>query len=222
MNKVSKAPRYASNPQTIKDLKGKCYRCGKNDHKANECGAIKSTCRKCQKEGHLARVCLQGRRSNNTNLLDYSTSSLSANSTAEINLVKSEISDKYIIPIEIEGTRVNMEFDTGATLSTISLKEYKKLNIKKKVFTTNMKLRTYTGEVFKPTGVVYVKCTYGNQTFYGKLYIIDKNVDPILGRSWMKEFNITLADMRTVQECENIPKLEKLLEEYDSTVFNSN
>lgn len=232
INKISKAhkeplrspPVYNSRklPLSIRDLKGKCYRCGRDDHKANECGAIKSICRKCQKEGHLAKVCLQRRERNETNLLNNSTSSLSTDSAGEINLIKGEISDKYIIPILIEGKNVDMEFDTGATLSTISLKDYEKLNINKKILNTNMKLRTYTGEIFKPIGVTYVKCNYNHQTFYGQLYIIDKEVEPILGRSWMKEFNIKLADMRSIQTCTKAPKLEKLLEEYNSTVFDTN
>lgn len=232
VNKVSRAPtaptrnNAVKTPTSIRDLKGKCYRCGKDDHKAHECGAIKSTCLKCQKEGHLARVCLQRKKvnENETNLLDnsISTSNVSIDNTGEINLIKSELSDKYIITINIEGRNVNMEFDTGATLSTISLNDYKNLNINKKTFKTNMKLRTYTGEIFKPVGVSYVKCHYKDQTFYGKLYIINKNVDPILGRSWMKEFNIKLADIRTIETYEKVPKLEKLLEEYEPTVFSSN
>lgn len=103
-----------------------------------------------------------------------------------------------------------MEFDTSATLASISIKYYKKLYINEKLF--NMKLRTRTGEVFKPAGVTYVKRRYESQPFYGKLYIINKDVDPILGRSWMREFNIKLAKMRTVQACEKTPKREKCLE----------
>lgn len=65
----------------------------------------KKKCCKCHKEIHLARVCIQERRNNNMNPLDNSTSSLSADNTTEINLIKSQIINKYIITIDIEGKK---------------------------------------------------------------------------------------------------------------------
>lgn len=207
-------------PITIKDLKGKCFRCGKDDHRANECGAITSTCRKCQKIGHLARVCLQ--RYSNSHQVNESSSNISQDSIADINLVKSEISKKYTITLKIEDKTVCMEFDTGATLSSMSLKDFKNMNIQKKLFKTEIKMRTYTGEIIRPVGVAFVKCLYNTQLFYGKLYIIDKNVDPIFGRSWMKELHdIDIADIRTVQTTIYSNNLEQLLEEFSSSVFTS-
>lgn len=203
-------------PKTIEDLKGKCFRCGKSDHRSNECGAKKSICLKCQKEGHLARVCLQPEK--NTYQLDDSSSSESNDSTGDINLIKSEIAERYMIPIQIENKNLQMEFDTGAALSSMSLKHYKKLNIDKKIFKTNMKLKTYTGEVIEPAGVAYVSCTYKNQPFHGKLYIIKQEVDPIFGRSWMKEINIELADIRMVQTSEQL-KLDQIFDEFATSVF---
>ncbi|XP_041989081.1 uncharacterized protein K02A2.6-like [Aricia agestis] len=202
-------------PITIIDLRGKCYRCGKEDHQSNECSALKITCSKCNKKGHLARVCLQ--RTPPTYQMEHTTSS--EESLCDINLIKSEISEKYMIPIKIENTQVNMEFDTRATLSSISLKLYSELKIKTRIFKTDMKFRIYTGEIFKPVGVTYVKCSYKHQCFNGKLYIINQDVDPIFGRSWMKEISINLADMRAIHTA--TPKLEKLIEEYSNTVFKS-
>ncbi|KAL4709640.1 hypothetical protein ACJJTC_007371 [Scirpophaga incertulas] len=42
----------------LRQLQGKCFRCGIEDHMANECGIINQTCYKCQKKGHLAKVYL--------------------------------------------------------------------------------------------------------------------------------------------------------------------
>ncbi|XP_028177592.1 uncharacterized protein K02A2.6-like [Ostrinia furnacalis] len=205
-------------PRSIKDLSGKCFRCGKPDHRANECGAINSTCRKCQKVGHLARVCLKRTQ---TNQIDDGLNSVSDESIADINLIKSEVTERYMITITIENRTIKMEFDTGASLSSMSLADYNALNINKKIFKTDMKLRTYTGEIIKPYGVVYIKGIYKNQNFYGKLYIIDKNVDPIFGRSWMKELNIELADVRLVESVSQNNILDQLLEEFASSVFRT-
>lgn len=109
----------------IKDLKGKYFRYGK---KTNECEAIKSTFRKCHKLGHLSRVCLQ---------MHDSTSDINVDSAANINLMKSEISEKYV---HREYKTVQKEFDSDTILSFKSLKQFRTLNLPNK-------LRTYTGEI---------------------------------------------------------------------------
>lgn len=61
----------------------------------------------------LAWVCLQ--RNKNTNQISDSTSDVSVDSTAGIDVIKNEISEKYMITVNIENKKVQMEFDTGAT-----------------------------------------------------------------------------------------------------------
>ncbi|KAL0881999.1 hypothetical protein ABMA27_001748 [Loxostege sticticalis] len=204
--------------KSIKDLKGKCFRCGKDDHRADKCGSINDTCRKCKRKGHLARVCLRSLYKQDTNQLENSFTS--DESTCDINTIRSEIPEKYIITVEIENKKVSMEFDTGAALSSMSLTKFKQLGIDKKIFNTEVKMRTYTGEIIKPVGVVYVKCSYRNQLFYSKLYLIKKEVDAIFGRSWMKDLKLELADIRCIH-AETNPKLDELLEQYSTNVFSN-
>ncbi|KAL0879388.1 hypothetical protein ABMA27_003149 [Loxostege sticticalis] len=205
--------------KSIKDLKGKCFRCGKDDHRADKCGSINDTCHKCKRKGHLARVCLRSLYKQDTNQLENSITS--DESTCDINTIRSEIPEKYIITVEIENKKVSMEFDTGAALSSMSLTKFKQLGIDKKIFNTEVKMRTYTGEIIKPVGVVYVKCSYRNQIFYNKLYLIKKEVDAIFGRSWMKDLKLELADIRCIH-AETNPKLDELLEQYSTNVFSNN
>lgn len=212
---------------TPKDLKGKCFRCGAANHESNKCGAINVTCHKCNKVGHLARVCLQrhsdaslNKTKPNTNLLEDSMTS-DHDDWNDINIISGESSEKYMITVHIEHVKIKMEFDTGATLTSMSLQDYQKLNIGKRIFKTNLKLRTYTGEVIKPTGVAYVQCKCKGKEFHGKLYVINNNVDPIFGRSWMKELEtLNLADIKAVQPTENI-ELDQLLELYKTSVFRN-
>jgi hypothetical protein len=62
-----------------------------------------------------------------------------------------------MITLQIDGQKVRMELDTGAALSSISYNDYKKLNIKKKIHKTDIQLKTYTGELIRPIGMVFVK-----------------------------------------------------------------
>ena len=53
--------RSPSARRSIKDLKGKCYRCGASDHKGPECPHKDKTCNGCGTKGHLSSVCLKSR-----------------------------------------------------------------------------------------------------------------------------------------------------------------
>ncbi|XP_046968007.1 uncharacterized protein K02A2.6-like [Vanessa cardui] len=214
LNKTSKRDTL-----TIEDLKGTCFRCGRIGHRANTCRSLHDTCYKCGRKGHLAKVCLK--RRNEANQIEEQVNNKMDEDLGEINIINGEIVDKYMITVNIENRNIKMEFDTGAALSSISLNDYKKLQINRKIFKTDIKLKTYTGEIIKPIGVAYVRCYYDNQRFYGKLYIINKNVDPIFGRSWMKELQVDIANLHSIDCTDQSLKLDQLLEEYSTSVFRS-
>ncbi|KAK9701833.1 RNase H-like domain found in reverse transcriptase [Popillia japonica] len=65
-----------------------------------------------------------------------------------------------------------MEVDTGAAVSTISLKQFKAKYPQKLIQPTSILLRTYTGEVTKPVGKSRVKIKYENQTTDGDIYVL--------------------------------------------------
>lgn len=129
--------------------------------------------------------------------------------------------DKFIVHVKVEGQVILMELDTGAALSTISYRDYKTIHCDKRLFNTNVTLKTYTGELIKPRGVAFVNCTYKNQSFIGKLYVLnEQNVDPIFGRDWIREVNLDWSEMNKVSITEEnyVSRLDKLLSE-NSIVF---
>ncbi|XP_026687880.1 uncharacterized protein K02A2.6-like [Diaphorina citri] len=130
--------------------------------------------------------------------------------------------DKFIVHVKIEGKVILMELDTGAALSTISYKDFKSINSDKRVFNTNVTLRTYTGQIIKPRGVVFVNCAYKSQWFIGKLYVLNEDVDPIFGRDWMREVNLDWSEINAVSitDKNDVSKLDRLLTDY-SYVFQS-
>ncbi|XP_054260334.1 uncharacterized protein K02A2.6-like [Macrosteles quadrilineatus] len=120
--------------------------------------------------------------------------------------------------MKIEGKTVPMELDTGAALSTMSYKDFKKLSIPQKVFSTNVALRTYTGETIKPRGVTFVNCMYKTQRFVGKLFLIEQNVDAIFGRDWLREVKLDWGEIKSL-EMNQTSSLGNMLSDF-SDVFD--
>ncbi|XP_071050740.1 uncharacterized protein [Onthophagus taurus] len=167
---------------------GKCFRCGKTGHKANNCQAKNLKCYKCKKEGHVQSVCMQ--RSTNTKAktqkqIDTTSENEQEEEVHPVNeivAINSLHTSKILLPIRINEGKCNMELDTGAAVSTISIQQFKKICPNTTIHPTNVKLRTYTGEIIHPTGSMMVKIRYNDQTAEGKLYVLPLQVDAIFGR----------------------------------------
>ncbi|KAK9703067.1 hypothetical protein QE152_g29550 [Popillia japonica] len=171
--------------------KFKCFKCGKNNHKANECKAKNLHCETCGKSGHVKYVCFKTKRGkqkkaiNSINQINKGKcdkyivevqieQKKAINSINQINKGKC---DKYIVEVQIEDKKCEMEVDTGAAVSTISLKQFKAKYPQKLIQPTSILLRTYTGEVIKPVGKSRVKIKYENQTTDGDIYVLNGNMD---------------------------------------------
>lgn len=221
-------------------LLGRCFKCGGTNHRANVCKCKNLKCTKCGKIGHIEKVCLsdvsQVKVAANQNQLEESRS-------ADINLAESEdltneenvftinrikesvtdISDKILIQLEINGKKCNFEVDTGAALSTLSLGVFRQLCPNQELEETNIKLKTYTGEIIKPLGTCTLQIKYKDQFFYGRIYVIEKNVDAIFGRDWLKKIKLNWAEICKIEVFSDETykhKLESLFEEH-SDLFKS-
>jgi hypothetical protein len=95
-----------------------------------------------------------------------------------------------MVKVNIDSQECNMELDTGAAISSMCIKEFRKLFPSKKVSGCNLTVRTYTGEVIQPLGFVNVDVISVPKTFTGRLYIFKQNVDSILGREWIQNMDV--------------------------------
>ncbi|KAK9687972.1 hypothetical protein QE152_g35868 [Popillia japonica] len=113
-----------------------------------------------------------------------------------------------------------MELDTGVTVSTMSLAQFKKLCPGIQIQSTLVKLRTCTGEIIHPVGTATVSISYKNQSKYGDLIVIRKKVDSIFGRDWLRLVKLDWDDIRQVKVLTHNYEedLQKLLQEYSDVL----
>ncbi|XP_054257058.1 uncharacterized protein K02A2.6-like [Macrosteles quadrilineatus] len=209
---------YSPSRSKFSGLQGRCYRCGDKDHRANTCKFRNEFCNLCNKVGHIAKVCMGGPRKQRIDQLeDREIEKQLDHTTYDSYKLQVNNSDKFIMKIEIEGKPLSMELDTGAALSSISFEDYKRLDINKRMFKSHVQLRTYTGEIIQTKGVVYVRFQYKEKIYFGKLFIIDQDVEPIFGRDWIREVNLEIGDIRMLNQ--NSSELTQVLDSY-SDIFS--
>ncbi|KAK9685168.1 hypothetical protein QE152_g38248 [Popillia japonica] len=202
-------PGNAAKDSKIQELRGKCFKCGKSNHKANTCYAKNLKCKHCGKQGHIEAVCLK----KNSMVKEQKQLHVASDSEDEIfpinKVEKNDVdTDKIFISVEINKKRCEMELDTGAAVSTMSQRQFKKLWPTHQIISTTTKLRTYTGEIIHPVGTADMTFTttklrtytgeiihpvgtadmtfnYKQQSAKGTLFILPKEVDAIFRRDWL-------------------------------------
>ena len=106
--------------------------------------------------------------------------------------------DAIKLEVSIEGKLVNMELDTGASVSLISEATWSTLYSKKKLENTATILRTYTGEKIQPLGSCSVEVKYNNKGATLPLLVIEGNGPNLLGRNWLPYIWIDLKSIHVV------------------------
>ena len=196
----------------------KCFKCGKNNHKASDCHAKNLKCNFCKKNGHLEIVCFKKRVQNtkNTNLVETDVEYENIFTINSVNYNKNA-SDKIMITMEVENTPCQFEVDTGAAVSTCSVSLFNKICPNLQLQPTTTRLRTYTGEIITPLGECNVKLNYENQHVSGRLFILAKDVSPIFGREWLRLIKIDWSQINSIDTPDENYKemLENLLNEYN-------
>jgi len=99
---------------------------------------------------------------------------------------------KYLIRCLIDKHPITFEYDTGATVTTMSIDSFKRIDPNPNLTPTNLRLTTYTGEIIQVLGYVTVNIVYENQVAQGNVYLVKNNVRPIFGREWMSLITVQL------------------------------
>jgi hypothetical protein len=138
----------------------------------------------------------------------------SGNSDTEdysLNNVKKDQKKAYRITPTINGVDVTMEIDTGASLSLISEKTYKKIWPKKsapKLQPTRVNLWTYTREKIEVLGKINVMVEINNQKVSLDLMVVKGDGPSLLGIDWLQKLKL---DWNRVFSVTTESKLQELL-----------
>ena len=99
----------------------------------------------------------------------------------------------YKVQLSVGGQALEMEVDTGASLSVISEGNYKNLvseNRAPPLEKSGIVLRTYTGEEVKPEGVCTVDVDYEGGKYSLPLLVVSGEGPALLGRNWLEEIKL--------------------------------
>ena len=165
-----------------------CKYCGER-HLRGNCKAYGQECAKCRKKNHLAIVCRSSEaKKDQPKNKGHPKKTHKLHVVEEAQAIAEESDDsiytissgkaQYFVKVAVEtpeDTEVNIEFqlDTGATCSTLTMKDYNKISsapLKK----SNAKLKLYDNTYIKPVGTVTLRCTTNNVTKRIHFEVVDR------------------------------------------------
>ena len=148
-----------------------CYRCG-GDHDPNSCKFKDKECFYCKNQGHTAKMCRKkkyqgGKKGKEAPVKQVETeaseeeggSQAGTDGNEMYHMYRCEVrrEDPIFIHPKINGKDAKMELDTGAALTCMGNKKFRESHPNAKVHKTNIKLKTFSGEIMEPIGIADVE-----------------------------------------------------------------
>ena len=96
-----------------------------------------------------------------------------------------------VVPMLIEDIPVEMQLDTGCSLSLILKVLYDEKFLHIPLQPTDVIHSTYTGENISPLGEIKVTVQYNNSCYYSMwLLVTPSGCKPLLGRNWLHKIQL--------------------------------
>ena len=199
-----------------------CSGCGGPPHDNRRmCKAWNRVCYKCQKLNHFANVCKANIQQ--THLVENDTHSQSSDKLCEdtytLGLYHTSATHTippYICNVQIEGSDMVLEIDTGSSVSLISGVEWAKMCQKAELTldTHNVpRLRTYAGTTIEPLGRAYVNVCHNSQQHRLPAIIVPGSGPNLLGRDWLVVLKVNWAKVYQVDKVDFLKPYESVFNE---------
>ena len=212
-----------------------CFRCGDDRHKTTDCRFKDKDCYACKKKGHISKVCKSRKKSKQVNSLVEEEPSktteqspgmamrqISGDGDELFHIYRAEIRREapILISVRVNDRDVEMELDTGASITVFGSKELEEAMGPLNLHDTLVRLKTYGGRTIKPVVVVDVEVENNGQKKTLPVVVTSEPRPILLGRNWLSELDLdwkgVMADVFPVAEVaprESPGELEALLEE---------
>ncbi|XP_049511265.1 uncharacterized protein K02A2.6-like [Dermacentor silvarum] len=177
-----------------------CFRC-LGAHPGWRCRYKDSVCFNCGGKGHLAKACRKKPAEVEAQLEDNKKSAKSEyDDLFSISQLKSG-RPKYVITVEIGNEIVPMEVDSGAARSIISMNEFRKLQVAKriKLDKCDTQLVTWTKEGLDVLGKASVPVKFKDRKFQLPLLVLKNDGNALLGRNWFQPLLISLTGLHNIK-----------------------
>ncbi|KAK9731013.1 hypothetical protein QE152_g14024 [Popillia japonica] len=113
--------------------------------------------------------------------------------------------------------KIVFELDSGAAITLMNLKDFKKYFSNLQLQKTHINLGTYSKQALHVAGFAQVQVTYGDITKKLNLYVVNTEKQPLLGREWIHQLHINFSTSDIAHISTNT-QLESILQKY-SAVF---
>jgi hypothetical protein len=189
-----------------------CYRCGSKTHMADGCPFKTKDCFRCGKVGHISRTCRSEKKGRTGGdgkakvfqVANCGDSEESVEDMADIGRLDSwslypltggrSGRDPIVVSVVMNGKDVPMELDTGAAVSVMSSSCYNRVS-SRVLKASQLRLKTYTGEVVKPLRVGKVNVRYGGQSNELPITVVEGNVPTLMGRDWLGKLKLEWSEL---------------------------
>ena len=224
----------------VKKVEGtfpECFRCGKTNHSAGKCFHRNARCHGCQKTGHIVMKCPEKRASKAKGGETKRNKKKKKKKPGGIHSVEeadtmAETGDKtswpmftvvdsqgrckeLIVPMLINGKSVDMELDTGASVTIIPNNVWTDVLAAKSLQQTDVKLRSYSGHEIPVVGEAKVQVSYGDQQACLPVIVTAGDGPALMGRNWLSVLRLDWKQIKQISQ-EPCDKVEDLVSKHAS------
>ncbi|CAC5387448.1 unnamed protein product [Mytilus coruscus] len=198
-----------------------CYRCG-GSHNATDCKWKDAKCYVCDKKGHLAKKCRnkgkqnakgkpkfkqqtqQGKvypkqRPTKTHFVEEDSDDME--DTYTMYQLEGTKRKPYLVSVKLNNTEINMEIDTGASVSVISQETCKQVfGSDNSLEKPPCSLRTYTGEKIDVLGKRKVTVIYNSQSVDLPITVVKGTGPSLMGRDWLHKLQLNWKSIFKIEQ----------------------
>lgn len=218
--------------------RGKCFSCGGN-HRRSICKFREAECYICHRKGHISKVCGSTSNASSPTSKRFPSSKATSQSsnmptqqTAHhvetaaapdpdtISTVAYDVftlgsvtsrNNPIRVDVVINGVKLDMEVDSGAAVSIIDENTYAKHFDRCPLTSTNIRLRSYTGEI-PVMGKIDVEVRYLEQSCLLPLVVVKGTGPSLFGRDWMSAIRLDWPNLLCVKKVVSVDMLQEFPE----------